>query len=50
MNHSNHFRGSEPTTWYPNPLLFLMRDNELQATPKKRSPAKWKTQNVKFRK
>ena len=30
------FRGGEPGAVYTNPSLFLTRDNELQATPKKR--------------
>ena len=48
---SNHFRDGEPTTRYPNPSLFLTRNNELQATLKKRrSPAKRKTEKVKIRK
>ena len=47
---SNHFRDGEPSARYPNPSLFLTRHDELQATPKRRSPAKRKTENVKIRK
>ena len=49
--YSNLFRDSEPTTRYPNPSLFSMRLDELQAIPqKRRSPGKCKTQNVNTRK
>ena len=34
--YSNLFRDSEPATRYPNPSLFSMRLDELQAIPKKR--------------
>ena len=47
---SNHFRDAEPSTRYPNPLLFLTRDDELRETPKKRrSPATCKTENQKIK-